>query len=86
MLGRTNFVFHHLQIVAFGQDAAFKKTIHDNVTSLPTPDSTSSPPGKKVRVTVEGAETINLVSTEKKRVACPCSTGQSSWGEITSRL
>jgi hypothetical protein len=31
-----------------GQDAAFKKIIHDNVTLLPTPDSTISPPRKTV--------------------------------------
>jgi hypothetical protein len=56
ILGKT----HHL-----------KKTIHDNVTSLPTPDSTSSPPRKKGLVAVEGAETFNLESPEmNKRELC----------------
>jgi hypothetical protein len=50
-----------------GQDAAFKKTIHDNVTSLPTPYSTRYPPRKKGRVAVEGAETNNLNSPEMNK-------------------
>jgi hypothetical protein len=50
-----------------GQDTAFKKTILDNVTSLPTSDSTNSLPRKKGRVAVEGAETINLNSPEMNK-------------------
>jgi hypothetical protein len=37
------------------EDEAFKKKIDENITSIPTPDSTRSPKRKKVRMAVKGA-------------------------------
>jgi hypothetical protein len=49
------------------EDAAFKKKIDENVKNLPTSDSTISPKRKKGRIIVEGADRINLDSTETNK-------------------
>jgi hypothetical protein len=49
------------------EDEAFKKKIDENITSIPTPDSTSSPKRKKVRIAVEGAGRIYLDSSEMNK-------------------
>jgi hypothetical protein len=49
------------------EDAAFKRKIDENITSLPTPDSTSSPKRKKGQRSVEGTDIINLDSPEMNK-------------------
>jgi hypothetical protein len=41
---------------------ALKKKIYENITSIPTPDSTNSTKQKKVEMAAEGVGAINLDS------------------------